>query len=761
MEAAESFTRKPAYKATLSRSQGREGWSVIFRHPVRVDPATGKPGRRVRGGLGTTKRKEAEAFVGEMNELLADASYWEPAAREIASQRFNSRIVEIFYRELVPEGHDHFAIREQHISLPGTAEGYRRALFLGTTGAGKTTLVRQILGTDQIKERFPSTSTAKTTVADLEVVLASGDYEAAVTFLPQLEVRTYVEECISAAVLSAYRKADDAELVRRLLRHVDQRFRLDYVLGSGFTDESEEVDDEPEDVDQIEAFDVRPEELGDIDLSETNQTLSTAISQLREIAHSYGDKLTKELEATEQDRRVIDELFEEELDNHMRGDDLFHEIADQLMDEITKRFDLLNFGTIHRTKQGWPLSWTYASAERRAFVRSVLQFSSNYAPYFGRLLTPLVNGIRVSGPFLPRWGSGRLSKLVLMDGEGLGHAASSAASVPTAISRRFEEVDVVVLVDSAKQPMQAAPQAVMRALVSSGNVAKLAFCFTHFDAVRGDNIPTVAARRNHVLASTDSVLPGIGEDLGPYAEAALRRRRDCACFFVGGIQKALSSEKAADRRTIDALSALLNLIESSSPAQIQGPGKPVYDRMRLGVAISAAANSFQDSWRARLGLIVKPNFVKEHWTRIKALARRIAYGWDDQYDNLTPVADLLSELQKRIFVSIQQPARWSGPEPSEADKETIFSDFADKVSRRLISTCTRRVQVERVADWQRAYNLSGVRSTFARARVIADDIYDKAAPIPDVTSLPGTDDLLEEVMSIVKQAAVDAGVSVM
>jgi hypothetical protein len=762
MELSETTARKPAHKATLSRSQGREGWSVIFRHPVRVDPATGKPGRRVRGGLGTTKREEAEQLVAQMNEILADASYWELAAREIAIQRFNPRIVEIFYRELVPEGHDHFAIREQHIALPSTAQGYRRALFLGTTGAGKTTLVRQILGTDQVKERFPSTSTAKTTVADLEVVIAPGSYEAVVTFLSQLEVRTYLEECISAAVLAAYREADDAELVRRLLRHVDQRFRLDYVLGSGFVDESEEQeDDDEEEVDQTDMFDVRPEELGDIDLSATNEILRSAVSQLREIARSYGDKIKTELEATEQDGRVIDELFEEELDNLLRGDDLFHEIADQLMDEISKRFELLTLGTVHRTKQGWPLSWTYASEDRRSFVRSVLQFSSNFAPYFGRLLTPLVNGIRVSGPFVPRWGSQELPKLVLMDGEGLGHAASSAASVPTAISRRFEEVDAVVLVDSAKQPMQAAPQAVMRAVVSSGNVAKLAFCFTHFDAVRGDNIPTVSARRNHVLASTDSVLPGIGEDLGPYAEAALRRRRDCACFFVGGIQKTLNSEKAADRRTIDELKRLLKLIESIGPAQIQAPGKPIYDRMKLGVAISAAAASFQDSWRARLGLVVKPNFVKEHWTRIKALARRIAFGWDDQYDNLTPVADLLSELQRRIFVSIQQPARWGGPEPSDKDKEAIYSDFADKVSRRLIPTCSRRVQVERVNDWQRAYNLSGVRSTFARARIIADEIYDKAAPIPDVTSLPGTDDLLEEVMIILKEAAADTGVTVM
>src|SRR2546428_5980026 len=60
------------YTASLSKSQGREGWSVIFRHPVRLDPATGKPGRRVRRGLGTRGVEEAKGLVAELNELLGD-----------------------------------------------------------------------------------------------------------------------------------------------------------------------------------------------------------------------------------------------------------------------------------------------------------------------------------------------------------------------------------------------------------------------------------------------------------------------------------------------------------------------------------------------------------------------------------------------------------------------------------------------------------------------------------------------------------------
>ena len=37
----------------------------------------------------------------------------------------------------------------------------------------------------------------------------------------------------------------------------------------------------------------------------------------------------------------------------LRDDETFHEIADALMDEIEKRFDLLPPGTVVRNRQGW------------------------------------------------------------------------------------------------------------------------------------------------------------------------------------------------------------------------------------------------------------------------------------------------------------------------------------------------------------------------------------------------------------------------
>jgi len=129
-------------------------------------------------------------------------------------------------KEMLPEELDFAGIRDQAIPLPSSVDSnYRRVLLLGTTGAGKTTLVRQLIGTDPDSERFPSTSTAKTTVHDTEIVLRdSGPYRAVVTFVTADEVREYLKECMSAAVLAAYRDADDPEVLRRLLTHVNQRW---------------------------------------------------------------------------------------------------------------------------------------------------------------------------------------------------------------------------------------------------------------------------------------------------------------------------------------------------------------------------------------------------------------------------------------------------------------------------------------------------------------------------------------------------------
>jgi hypothetical protein len=187
-------------------------------------------------------------------------------------------------------------------------------------------------------------------------------------------------------------------------------------------------------------------------------------------------------------------------------------------------------------------------------------------------------------------------------------------------------VAAVLLVDNAAQPMQAAPVAALKGIAVSGNASKLHVIFTHFDQVKGDNLPGFSDREQHVLASVENVLKSIGDELGPAAERVLRRRIDQARFFVGGIQDPLDAKKKAGSCSIQQLDAALNLLADPELAADAGPSRPVFNRMNLSLAVMEAAKTFHTRWRGILGL----DYNRDAPTCIVADAIP-AWGW--RYDS--------------------------------------------------------------------------------------------------------------------------------
>ena len=657
---------------------------------------------------------------------------------------------------------DFIAIREEVIPLPPSdPEGYRHVLLLGTTGAGKTTLVRQLIGTNPKTERFPSTSTAKTTIHDTEIVLDEGPWRAVVTFAPSQEVRGALSECISAATLEASKGADDAAVLRRLLTHVDQRFRFNYVLGNGpdldtggfdFGGEEDEIRGPVDDTPSTKAL--RP-----LDISHTNEVLADITERLRVLAVRLRDQITRDLEPEESDdEHVIAEIVDDEMDRALRETEDFREIVNDLMTEIEARFDSIPSEELRRTDAGWPVSWIgewLGATGRQQFLEEVSRFSSNQASLFGCLLTPLVNGIRVAGRFLPSWmaSSPNPPKLVLFDGEGLGHTPTTSSSVSTRVSGHIRASDAVVLVDNASQPMLAAPMAVMRELVTTGNVSKLILAFTHFDNVEGPNLPNLKARANHVLASADNVLASLSGDFGPSSEQALRRRIKKACFFLAGLNEPLSGKTAEGRIAIPQLRGLMRAVDLVMERPEPVDALPVYDQLNLMRATQAASEVFHRDWRVRLGLA---GGDKEHWTRIKALNRRFAEGWSDEYDNLRPVADLARELREKIHRFLQNPLRWEG-KPSDEEAQVKWDELAGNISERILRLATRRIQTEPSGKWTDAYLERGNGSTFRRAKTIGDDIFSEGAPISATSVSPDVREFLRDVTDEVEGAFREIG----
>jgi GTP-binding protein EngB required for normal cell division len=719
----------------------------------------------MRRGLGTPNEAEAEAMVGEMNTILSDQTWWNAAKRQEAVLRFSKPVIEAFYDEIQAGRQDSESLRESHIRLPDKDDGYSRVLFVGTTGAGKTSLLRQLIGSDPDDDRFPSTAPAKTTIADIEVIQDEGDFEAAVTFFTEFQTQANIEECVVDAALAVLENAPRDRVADRFLSHRDQKFRLSYILGGWLEEDggSEQGEISFEELPDSPAVTDDEGGLGEPERAANREAIAAYLDRIGHLTKSVTAALAEDLGVDHNtagpDRDAALQLIEETFDLYLTQDEGFHELVQDILEDVRSRFDRIEAGQLQCRQSGWPELWLFSSADRDDFIRHIRWFSSNYWPQFGRLLTPLVDGIRVRGPLVADFIDGQ-PKLALIDGQGLGHTPDSSSSVTTHVTRRFAHVDVILLVDNAQQPMQAAPLSVLRAVASSGHHRKLAVAFTHFDQIKGQNFQKFADKRAHVMASVLNALSSLRDALGVVVVNAIEHGIDSRCFMLGSVDRQLAK---LPTRTADYMRGqLFELVGFFQKAILPPPpaeASPSYDPTGIGFAVQDAVSKFQGPWLARLGMGTYEGFRKEHWTRVKALNRRIAGELDDEYDTLQPIADLATQLRESISRFLNSPIGWKC-EPASAEEAQVAVDRIRQVIEvQLHDLAVRRLVQEHLTDWRAAYDgpaSHGLGSSFRRANII-QSIYDAAAPIPDAVMTTPSVAFLAEIRRIVTSAIKTGG----
>ncbi len=697
---------------------------MTFRHPLRND-SNGKRGLKVRRGLGTTDADEADRLVDQLNLLLSDRGWWSIDRRHEAERKFDSAIVSAFFDHMEVGRMDFVELRESYIPLPTRGDGYARVMLVGTTGAGKTTLLRNLIGSDHRRDRFPSTAPGRTTTADIEIITADGQFEAAVTFMREHEIRIHVSDCLEAACLAYIEGAEDKEIANKLLSHREQRFRLSYTLGAWNMEASSSEPDFSFDFEEVEDELPEGDSVTTDERDENNRRLREYVSSVKEAASAVEDATAANLgPLADIDKADDRDAWIALLSENILANEQFESLLRDIMDDIERRFNLIDSGEFSREgAKGWPTLWYYEDDNRDTFLKQVRWFSSNHKGQFGRLLTPLVNGVRVKGAFYPSFDLGRVTRLVLIDGQGLGHTAKSVSSISTHITSRFSEVDVVMLVDNAKQPMQAAPLQLLRAIGDSGYADKLVLAFTHCDQVRGPNLSSFGDMKDHVMGTVGDAASSLRESLGDSLAKMLERQIGDNTFFLAGLN--LSASRIPPVFT-DEMRELLNRIESAQTSEESVPVVPQYNVARLDMAIRDAVDGFFEIWDGRLGIKYSSRYPKEHWTRIKALSRRLAYAWDIEYDDLMPVGDMATQLQSYISHLLDNPDGWTGEPKDQSER-----DAAINLMRQLVSAPIRKLANDRLCSqlsaWNTAYEFSGVGSSYSRAEEI-DQIYNRAAP---------------------------------
>ncbi|MFN0092989.1 MAG: hypothetical protein ACKVWR_22360 [Acidimicrobiales bacterium] len=593
-----------------------------------------------------------------------------------------------------------FQLREQLIPGPSQTTGYRTVLFLGTTGAGKTTLIRQLLGAAS-PEGFPATSASKTTVAEAELLLAPGEHYAVATFMTLPEVCTYIEENVVAAGLAVFDDRPEAEVRKRLLEHADQRFRLNYILTDGLA-----ADGGP-------AHGVAAGSLQHQLQEATEGVLAQITELLREVVFNELEDLTASGQVSADDVD-LDELHSL-LKSRLVGHPVAQEIMYYLLEEIEARFGLIDPAEVVRGEDGWPVYWRTQSPDRAEFMGKLRRLCGNDAADFGTLLTPIVNGVRVRGPFHPRWVD-EIPYLMLVDREGLGHTLESASSLPSHTTRMLDEVDTIVLVDNAQQPMQAAPVAALRQIAAAGHGSKLILAFTHFELVQGPNLPDLNARRQHVISSVDQVLTAIGNELGYSAERLLRYRLDRNLYFLSRINDELDEDKAP--RTIAELRWMLGQLRVEGHPLHLGECRPQYSRNELQASVRDSIVGFLRQWEQKLGLAADTEVTPVHWSKVKALCVRYARRSEDEYEALRPAGDLVQRICDNLRRFVTQPLGWSGEPPDEDTEQMLHDRITQGVARRVQPLVTMRLFDEAPHLWAEARDLDGPRSAQHRAEFI-------------------------------------------
>lgn len=703
----------------------KNSYNIEFRHPILKDN-NGKQGRKIRRGLGTEKQL-AENIVDSINEILKDNTLWSLSEKEYVEKEYGEKVAEIFYDKMIEQtSEESEAIREDLIELPRDEE-YSVAMFIGGTGVGKTSDIRVILGLDNNESSFPAISPTRTTTCNSEYIFtenSSDDSECVVTFLNNNQVINLIQESINNGVKRIILEKgsnNDSDLnglkkkiAADFMSHQENRFRLNYILGQYF--ESEEKLER-----RIEAYKKQNLEDSFIDLRLNNEKINTILDNII--------LLYKQIEnlGSSEDEEV------EKLDN-MANSKEYKIIVDIILDHIKKTINLINdrYNEIGEFKmvREWPVYW-YGKSDKLDQLIKVLEYiGGNSSQFFGTLLTPLVDGIRLKAPFASEFGNKEMPKLVIIDSEGSGHSGKKITSLPLSITNKFNNVDAIVIVDKADEAMKGISQVILNEVSSRGSQEKAIMLYNRFENIEGTNLFDDDDKKDFIFEIQNNSIKQMKEEfqLNDSIIDSLIKRLEKNTFFLKEVNqsKKHSETKNEFEKIIDRIISL----GESKKHKIKDI--PKYEMDKIILTNMKAKELFNNQWESYLGIKISSGFPKQHWSRIKALSNRFAkwsgYLW---YDNLTPASDMSSYLMTQIGEFLHNPKSWKYENnTSSEDKEKIINLIQQKVSMQINELIQQRIKLDEYEQWVKAYSHRYEGSTLKRRDDIKR-IFDNV--MPDVT----------------------------
>lgn len=586
-----------------------------------------------------------------------------------------------------------FKLREEQIPLRPDNE-YKVISFFGITGSGKTTFLRKIIGINPETENIPPTSSNRTTTHNFEVIVSDIKYyEACITFVSMEYIEDIITECLVKASKEYAIKNDMKKAFSVLFEDGTQSFRLKYIIG-----------------------DVKKNEKLNKKYSKLIDECSNIYKDLNSILND-GNKIASH-DKYENDCIIHDELI---------ADNQFKLIRATIYRDIINTFYRIIRANsvsllIKDNTSKWPAGCTFKIETRKEFLRKLQSFVGNQKKMWGQLLTPLVESVRISGPFYAQW-LNKCPKISFVDGKGIGHTTNNG-SIPISYIDLFKVSDIILVIDEASKPMQQSTVDIIKGIVKHGYHEKLLIAFSKFDELKGENYENDDDKVEHITKSFYQVCDNIKEDVNDYLIAEdledlpsskffyfqnLDKPEDDSNYikeiekFIKNIDKSLIIQQQ-DKNTFLQKNneSSLSLKDKLKKNEIKKSDKIV---VKYHEELMKAKSDFQNEWDALLNLPSPTPRQSEHWTRIKALSRRMYYFPESySYDTLQPVDDFVHYIQSVIYKYVRTLGLDNKHLSSLSSKNIIY---AQKWLKKNVE-----------GEWKIAYDRKGSGSTKERSQDI-------------------------------------------
>lgn len=412
--------------------------------------------------------------------------------------------------------------------------------LLGDTGAGKTTIIRKILGTEDSK--FPTTRQTRTTVAPTEYVIRKGhDYDITVILKPSSEIKAYIEEIINEATTRFQKDKDKKKIIRNLRQTSDQRFRLYYLLSKEFM-----------------------------------ETISTQIINLSPLVEQKVENFKKDFPEDKEEMGIFVEFAIGELKNE------YESICSEIFTKIQEKAAVVCDGS--SLGESWVV-YKHSSIDQFAFIDKCKEILSSET----NSISPLIEYARIRGNLIAPWLS-EGTEAVIIDGEGIGHNTKETGQLSSRHYDYFYIADAILLIEESKKPFVAGGKSALKSIYERGYKDKLLILFAKLDEVEPYDIddPSNDDRIEEVQDALTNVLASLKED-GIDIDLS-----ENGIYFIGGLK-----QDGIEADAIEQINSVLSQSESLSKFE-RSFVKPAYDFEMLSAFLVESTKKFIELYQHML-----------------------------------------------------------------------------------------------------------------------------------------------------------------